>query len=45
MTAPRIRGSHLGGSPDLPTLVVGPSSGTSVAGPLVWRGRTSGGHL
>ncbi len=30
MSAPQIRGSHLGGSPDLPPLVVGPSLGTSV---------------
>jgi 3-oxoadipate enol-lactonase / 4-carboxymuconolactone decarboxylase len=30
MSAPRIRVSHLGGSPDLPPLVVGPSLGTSV---------------
>ncbi len=36
MTAPRIRGSHLGGSPALPPLVVGPSLGTSVAG--LWSG-------
>jgi 3-oxoadipate enol-lactonase/4-carboxymuconolactone decarboxylase len=30
VSVPRIRGSHLGGSPDLPPLVVGPSLGTSV---------------
>jgi 3-oxoadipate enol-lactonase/4-carboxymuconolactone decarboxylase len=30
MSVPRIRGSRLGGSPDLPPLVVGPSLGTSV---------------
>jgi 3-oxoadipate enol-lactonase / 4-carboxymuconolactone decarboxylase len=30
VSAPRIRGSHLGGSPELPPLVVGPSLGTSV---------------
>ena len=36
MSAPRIRGSHLGGSPDLPTLVVGPSLGTSVV--ALWSG-------
>jgi 3-oxoadipate enol-lactonase/4-carboxymuconolactone decarboxylase len=36
LTAPRIRGSHLGGSPDLPPLVVGPSLGTSVA--ALWAG-------
>lgn len=30
MNAPTIRGSHLGGAADLPTLVVGPSLGTSV---------------
>jgi 3-oxoadipate enol-lactonase / 4-carboxymuconolactone decarboxylase len=30
VSIPRIRGSHLSGSPDLPTLVVGPSLGTSV---------------
>ncbi len=36
MSVPRIRGSHLAGSPDLPTLVVGPSLGTSVA--ALWSG-------
>ena len=36
MSAPRIRGSHLGGSPNLPPLVVGPSLGTSVA--ALWSG-------
>ncbi|MGH3598611.1 MAG: alpha/beta fold hydrolase, partial [Mycobacterium sp.] len=36
MTAPRIRGSHLGGSPALPPLVLGPSLGTSVA--ALWSG-------
>jgi len=36
VSAPRIRGSHLGGSPDLPPLVVGPSLGTSVA--ALWSG-------
>jgi 3-oxoadipate enol-lactonase / 4-carboxymuconolactone decarboxylase len=36
MSAPRIRGSYLGGSPDLPPLVVGPSLGTSVA--ALWSG-------
>ena len=36
MRGPRIRGSHLGGSPDLPPLVVGPSLGTSVA--ALWSG-------
>ena len=36
MSAPRIRGSHLGGSPDLPPLVVGPSLGTSVV--ALWSG-------
>jgi 3-oxoadipate enol-lactonase/4-carboxymuconolactone decarboxylase len=30
VSVPRIRGSRLGGSPDLPPLVVGPSLGTSV---------------
>ncbi|OBI44349.1 hypothetical protein A5707_03425 [Mycobacterium kyorinense] len=30
MSIPAIRGCHLGGSPDLPPLVVGPSLGTSV---------------
>jgi 3-oxoadipate enol-lactonase / 4-carboxymuconolactone decarboxylase len=36
VSAPRIRGSHLGGSRDLPPLVVGPSLGTSVA--ALWSG-------
>lgn len=30
MSTPTIRGSHLGGAPDRPALVVGPSLGTSV---------------
>src|SRR5581483_9496210 len=30
VSAPLIRGSHLGGSPGLPPLIVGPSLGTSV---------------
>jgi 3-oxoadipate enol-lactonase / 4-carboxymuconolactone decarboxylase len=36
VSVPRIRGSYLGGSPDLPPLVVGPSLGTSVA--ALWSG-------
>jgi 3-oxoadipate enol-lactonase/4-carboxymuconolactone decarboxylase len=36
VSVPRIRVSHLGGSPELPPLVVGPSLGTSVAG--LWSG-------
>jgi 3-oxoadipate enol-lactonase/4-carboxymuconolactone decarboxylase len=36
LSAPRIRGSLLGGSPNLPPLVVGPSLGTSVA--ALWSG-------
>ena len=31
MIVPTIRTSQLGGSPELPTLVMGPSVGTSVA--------------
>lgn len=36
MSAPRISGSVLGGAPELPALVVGPSLGTSVA--ALWSG-------
>jgi pimeloyl-ACP methyl ester carboxylesterase len=36
VSVPRIHGSHLAGSPNLPPLVVGPSLGTSVA--ALWPG-------